>query len=62
MFIEIKDIKKHYGEGDSRVDVLNGIDISELTGITYKIEKIFSGSVVISQVLRIKSKKPQIYS
>ena len=27
MFIEIKDIKKHYGEGDSRVDVLNGIDI-----------------------------------
>ena len=27
MFIEIKDIKKHYGEGDSRVDVLNGINI-----------------------------------
>ena len=27
MFIEIKGIKKHYGEGDSRVDVLNGIDI-----------------------------------
>ena len=27
MFIEIKDIRKHYGEGDSRVDVLNGIDI-----------------------------------
>lgn len=28
MFIEIKDIKKHFGEGDSRVDVLNGINIS----------------------------------
>ena len=27
MFIEINNIKKHYGEGDSRVDVLNGIDI-----------------------------------
>ncbi len=27
MFIEIKGIKKHFGEGDSRVDVLNGIDI-----------------------------------
>ena len=27
MFIEIKDIRKHYGEGESRVDVLNGIDI-----------------------------------
>lgn len=27
MFIEIKDIKKHFGEGDSRVDVLKGIDI-----------------------------------
>ncbi len=27
MFIEIKGIRKHYGEGDSRVDVLNGIDI-----------------------------------
>ena len=27
MFIEIKGIKKHFGEGDSRVDVLKGIDI-----------------------------------
>ncbi len=27
MFIEIKGIRKHFGEGDSRVDVLNGIDI-----------------------------------
>ena len=27
MFIEIKDVKKHYGEGDSRVEVLKGIDI-----------------------------------
>ena len=27
MFLEIKGIKKHYGEGDSRVDVLKGIDI-----------------------------------
>lgn len=28
MFIEIKGIKKHFGEGDSRVDVLKGIDIN----------------------------------
>ena len=27
MFLEIKGIKKHYGEGESRVDVMNGIDI-----------------------------------
>lgn len=27
MFIEINNVKKHYGEADSRVDVLNGIDI-----------------------------------
>ena len=27
MFIEIKNIKKHFGEKESRVDVLNGIDI-----------------------------------
>lgn len=27
MFIEIKNIRKHFGEGDSRVDVLKGIDI-----------------------------------
>ena len=27
MFIEINNVKKHYGEGDSRVDVLKGIDI-----------------------------------
>ena len=27
MFIEIKGIKKHFGEGDSRVDVLKGIDL-----------------------------------
>lgn len=27
MFIEIDNIRKHYGEGESRVDVLNGIDI-----------------------------------
>ena len=27
MFIEMKDIKKHYGDGESRVDVLNGINI-----------------------------------
>ncbi|MCD7958393.1 MAG: ABC transporter ATP-binding protein [Ruminococcus sp.] len=28
MFIEIKGIKKHFGEGESRVDMLHGIDIS----------------------------------
>ncbi len=28
MFIEIKGIKKHFGEGESRVEVLKGIDIS----------------------------------
>lgn len=28
MFLEIKDIKKHFGEGDSLVEVLKGIDIS----------------------------------
>jgi putative ABC transport system ATP-binding protein len=27
MFLEIKNIKKHYGEGESRTDVLNGITI-----------------------------------
>lgn len=27
MFLEIKGIKKHFGEGESRVEVLNGIDI-----------------------------------
>mgnify|MGYP000498988106 CR=1 FL=1 len=27
MFLETKGIKKHYGEGESRVEVLNGIDI-----------------------------------
>lgn len=27
MFIEINNVKKHYGEGDSRVEVLKGIDI-----------------------------------
>ena len=26
MFLTIKDIRKHFGEGDSRVEVLNGID------------------------------------
>lgn len=32
MFIEIQGIKKHYGEGDSRVEVLRGIDISICQG------------------------------
>lgn len=27
MFLEIKNIHKHYGDGDSRVNVLNGIDV-----------------------------------
>ena len=27
MFLEIKDIRKHYGEGESRVEVLKGINI-----------------------------------
>ena len=27
-FVEIKDIKKHFGQGDSLVNVLNGVDIS----------------------------------
>ena len=27
MFLEIKNIRKHYGEGESRVEVLKGIDI-----------------------------------
>lgn len=28
MFLEINEIKKHFGEGDSRVEVLKGIDLS----------------------------------
>lgn len=28
MFLEIQQIKKHFGEGDSRVEVLKGIDLS----------------------------------
>ena len=28
MFIEIKDIKKHFGSGENRVEVLKGINIS----------------------------------
>ena len=28
MFLEIQNIKKHYGEGDSRVEVLKGINLS----------------------------------
>ena len=27
MFIEISDIKKHFGEGESRVEVLKGINL-----------------------------------
>ena len=27
VFLEIKNIKKHFGEGESRVEVLKGIDI-----------------------------------
>lgn len=27
MFLEISELKKHFGEGESRVDVLNGIDL-----------------------------------
>ena len=27
MFLEINSIKKHYGEGESRMEVLKGIDI-----------------------------------
>lgn len=27
MFLEIKDIKKHYGEGESRIEVLKGINL-----------------------------------
>jgi len=29
MFLEIKNIRKHYGEGESRVEVLKGIDIEK---------------------------------
>ena len=32
MFIEINNVKKHYGEGDSRVDVLKGIEIEVENG------------------------------
>ena len=28
MFLEIQGLKKHFGEGDSRVEVLRGIDLS----------------------------------
>ena len=27
MFLEIKGIKKHFGEGDSRIEVLKGMDM-----------------------------------
>ena len=28
MFLEISNIKKHFGEGESRMEVLKGIDVS----------------------------------
>lgn len=37
MFLEIKGIKKHYGEGESRVEVLNGIDIEVNINKFYKV-------------------------
>ena len=33
MFLEIKGIKKHFGEGDSRIEVLKGIDMEIEKGI-----------------------------
>ena len=29
VFLEIKNIKKHFGEGESRVEVLKGIDMKK---------------------------------
>ena len=43
MFLEINGIKKHYGEGESRVEVLNGIDIEVHTGYSYDYDYGFTG-------------------
>ena len=32
MFLSVKGLKKSYGEGESRIDVLNGIDIEVKKG------------------------------
>lgn len=32
MFLEIRGIKKHFGEGESRVEVLKGIDLEIAKG------------------------------
>ena len=29
MFLEMKNIRKHYGEGENKIEVLKGIDIEE---------------------------------
>ena len=53
-FIEIKGIKKHYGEGESRVDVLNGIDIEIEKGeIVVLLGPSGSGkSTLLNQILK----------
>ena len=42
MFLEINGIKKHYGEGESRVEVLNGIDIEVNKGksLYYLVQQV----------------------
>lgn len=44
MFLEMKNIRKHYGEGENRVEVLKGIDI--------EIEK---GEVCVYLVLPVQA-------
>ena len=49
MFLEIQQIKKHFGEGESRVEVLKGIDI----GIEkHQILTMNSPMPLISMILR----------
>ena len=50
MFLEIKGIKKHYGEGESRVEVLNGIDIEVNKG---EIVVLLGPSVVLMMQTRV---------
>ena len=57
MFLEIKGIKKHFGEGDSRIEVLKGIDMEIEKG-----ELVGELTVQTAAILQLMAKRQPIWT
>ena len=60
MFLEIKGITKHFGDGESRVNVLKGIDMSMEKGEICSDLYILPDAQIRNQIIHLKHKSQML--